>query len=241
MLLKVEIIHEDPHIIVCVKPPKVPSQSDPSGDPDMLSVLKAYLDKANPENPNKYLSIVHRLDRPVGGLMVFAKTKPAAASLSKQIQERSFKKRYLAVTCGILSPSNGKLENHLKRLSTINLSKVVSSEHQQGKRAVLTYKTHSSLEYSEFGPLALVEIELETGRHHQIRVQLSHAGCAIWGDNKYNKTFVKQKSWTQIALWACGLSFVHPHSKRPVNYHVLPYNVIPFSLLSTLPSDALLE
>lgn len=230
--MEIKIIHEDKHIIVAEKPPKVPSQRDKSGDPDMLSILKEHLKKNYPSAKNPYIGLIHRLDRPVGGLMVFAKTKEANKWLSEEIRDKGFGKEYYAVVCGKPQREEGELRNYLLRNGRINMSKVVNKETKNSKEAILEYKLIESVNTEEYGKLSLVKIILKTGRHHQIRVQFSNADLPLWGDNKYNRTFVKMKGWTQIALWAYGLSFKHPKEKKLCKYESKPHKEYPFNLFN---------
>lgn len=226
----IKIIYEDPQIIVAEKPPKVPSQQDKSLDMDMLTYLKDHLQEQYPKAKEPYLGLIHRLDRPVGGVMVFAKTKEANAFLSEQIREKQMKKEYYAVICGKPETSTGELRNYLKRLRTINMSKVVQEKSRNVKEAILEYDVLNQVETEEFGVLSLVKIRLKTGRHHQIRVQFSHANLPLWGDTKYNKAFTKRRGWSQIALWAANLSFKHPTEKKMVTFESRPGEQYPFDL-----------
>lgn len=229
MDIQVNIIYEDAQVIVCEKPPKVPSQGDSTGDKDMLTILTEHLQKQY-KIKNPYIGLVHRLDRPVGGVMVFAKTKEANASLSKQIKDKSIKKKYLAVVSGKPLEEFGELRDFLYKQARLNMSKVVPPGTKDSKEAILNYRLLKTVDDEKYGQLSLLEIELKTGRHHQIRVQLSHAGFGIWGDNKYNKSFVRNKEWTQIALWSHQLSFFHPKTKIIGTYNSNPSDIFPFSL-----------
>ena len=228
-MTELKVLFEDKHLIVVIKPPTIGSQSDKNKDEDMSSILKDYLLKKNPSLKDAYLGIVHRLDRPVGGLMVFAKTEFANAKLSEEIRLKKFNKIYYTVVCGKPSKNEEELEDYLIQLRRINMSKVSLAENKNAKRAQLSYELLANLNSEEFGELSLLKVELKTGRHHQIRVQLANAGIPIWGDNKYNKTFVKKKTWTQIALWATKLSFKHPKEGKVLEFEVKPED-FPFSL-----------
>ena len=173
--------------------------------------------------------MVHRLDRPVGGVMVYAKTEKANSFLSREISARNLYKEYLVVVCGKPFETQGELRNHLKKLRTINMSKVVDDKTHGSKEAILQYSVLDTIDTEEYGVLTLLKIILKTGRHHQIRVQLSHAGFPIWGDNKYNKTFVKKKEWTQISLWAYKIEFKHPNTKEYMSFTSLPYKEFPWN------------
>ncbi len=228
--MKSTIVYEDNHIIVSQKPPKVPSQSDKTKDIDMLSMMKEHLKIAYPKAKNPYIGLVHRLDRPVGGLMIFAKTKEANANLSEQIRNKNLKKEYYAVVCGKPREEKGVLKDYLLKIAKLNMSKVVSKENKNGKEAILEYELIESIDTAEYGILSLVKINLKTGRHHQIRVQFSSVELPLWGDNKYNKRFVKMKGWTQIALWATSVEFTHPKDKKTCKFELKPHEEYPFSL-----------
>lgn len=229
--MNLNIIYEDNHIIVVEKPPKVPSQSDPSGDKDMLTMIKEHLVEQYPQTKNPYIAIVHRLDRPVGGIMVFPKTKFACSELNKQIQNKEIKKTYYCVTCGCPDEEEGTLVNFLKKQRINNMSKVVENKTPASKEAILDYKVIDKKDVESEGELALIKVNLITGRHHQIRLQFSHIGSPLWGDTKYNGEFGrgKRRGWTQIALFAGGLSFKHPKTKKQMNFDIEIPNEIPFN------------
>ncbi len=212
---KFKILYEDNHIIVVEKKPNIPSQSDKTGDIDMLTLVKDYIKEKYKKPGNVYLGLVHRLDRPVGGIMIFAKTSKAASRLSNQVREKIFKKKYLAVVDGKFEKNQGTLEDYLYKDERHNMSKVVKKEKKNSKLAKLDYKV---LKYNQVKDLSLVEINLHTGRHHQIRVQLSNFGHSIFGDQKYG-TRGKGK---QIALWAYELTIIHPVTKEELTFKDLP-------------------
>lgn len=227
--MDINILYEDNFIIVAEKPPKMPSQGDKSNDLDLYSILKNNLSKKhNIKNP--YLAIINRLDRPVGGAILFAKTKPAAAYLSKEIQNKSVNKSYLTVVCGIPTDKKGILIDKLVKIGAKNLS--IVKDTKNAKEAILEYSLLETIETEEYGPLSLLEIDLKTGRHHQIRVQLSHHNMPIWGDTKYNKNFSNRSKWVQIALWANKLSFKHPKTKDLQYFVSKPYNEFPWNLFN---------
>lgn len=213
--MNIKVIYEDNHIIVVEKKPNIPSQSDKTEDPDMLTIIKQYIKGKYRKPGNVYLGLIHRLDRPVGGVMIFAKTSKAAARLSEQVREKIFQKRYLAVVDGKLDKEAGILENYLYKDARNNISKVVSKEKKNSKLAKLDYKV---LKYNEIKNLSLLEINLHTGRHHQIRVQLSNFGHSIFGDQKYGTRGTNK----QIALWAYKLSIIHPITKEKMIFEDLP-------------------
>ena len=210
-----DILYEDNHVIVVKKEPNIPSQADKTEDIDMLTIIKEYLKEKYNKPGNVYLGLVHRLDRPVGGVMVFAKTSKAASRLSNQVREKIFKKKYLAVVDGKFETSNGILEDYLYKDERNNISKVVNKDKKNSKIAKLEYEV---LTYNQVKDLSLVKINLYTGRHHQIRVQLAHAGHSIFGDQKYG-TRGKGK---QIALWAYELTIQHPITKQKLTFKCLP-------------------
>ena len=159
--------------------------------------------------------MVHRLDRPVGGVMVFAKTSKAASRLSEQVRTKSLKKIYLAVVDGKVEKAKGILEDYLYKDERNNISKVVNATKKNAKLAKLDYEV---LKYNEVKDLSLLKVNLHTGRHHQIRVQLSNFGHSIFGDQKYG-TRGKGK---QIALWAYSLTIIHPTTKQEMTFEDLP-------------------
>ena len=211
-----KILYEDNHIIVVVKPVNVPVQADETGDLDLLTDLKAYIKQKYSKPGEVFLGLVHRLDRPVGGVMVFARTSKAASRLQPQFADKNgsgAKKRYAAVTCGN-PPFSEKLEDFLLKNESERKSAVVPENTEGAKKASLYFERVTSKD-----GLSLLDIELHTGRHHQIRVQLSHAGFPIWGDQKYNPTAVPGQ---QIALFAYSLSFEHPTTRERMTFTAVP-------------------
>lgn len=205
--MKINIIYEDNHLLVVEKPINIPVQEDSSKDKDLLTILKEYLKDKYNKPGNVYLGLVHRLDRPVGGIMVFAKTSKAASRLSNQIRENKFIKIYNAIVCGNIN-ENGKLEDYLLKDTKTNIVKI----DKNGKKAILYYK-----KLNEKDNLSLVEIKLETGRSHQIRVQMSNYGYPLYGDQKYNKKAIVHE---QIALFAKKLSFYHPITNELLTFEL---------------------
>ena len=212
---KLKVIYEDNHIIVVEKTPNIPSQADKTGDVDMLSIVKQYIKEKYNKPGNVYLGLVHRLDRPVGGVMVFAKTSKAAGRLSEQVRDKVFKKKYLTVVDGKIENKVGTLEDYLYKDERNNISRVVNKDKKNAKLAKLDYEV---LAYNVVKDLTLLKINLHTGRHHQIRVQLANFGHSIFGDQKYG-TRGKGK---QIALWAYELTIKHPISKEEMTFRDLP-------------------
>lgn len=204
---KIKILYEDNHIIVVVKPVNILVQADITKDVDMLTLIKKYLKEKYNKPGNVYLGLVHRLDRPVGGVMVLAKTSKAAARLSEMIRNSSFKKTYLAVVCGNLK-GNGEFVDNI-----VNDEFKVSID-TSGKLSKLKYQVVASAQN-----LSLVKINLITGRKHQIRAQFAYHGYPLWGDQKYNDN---AHSGEQIALWAVNIKFKHPVRDEIMNFTSLP-------------------
>jgi len=208
--MRLNILHEDDSILVCVKPYGVPSQSDKTNSEDMISMLKLRIFERENRNEEPYLAAIHRLDRPVGGIMVFAKTKEAAANLSKQSEGGEMIKYYQAILTGELPNEEGVLKDYLLHDKQSNITKVVDKDTPDAKYAELAYEVLDVME-TDKGILSYVLITLVTGRHHQIRVQMANRKCGIWGDTKYNPKFQKvKKQYQQIGLHASRLEFTHP-------------------------------
>jgi len=221
--LRVKILYEDNHLLVVEKPENMLSQSDDTGDPDMLTILKEDIKKRYNKPGNVYLGLVHRLDRPVGGVMVFAKTSKAAARLSDQIRKRDFKKTYLAVVHGTPVSKYAVLEHYLVKDSSLNTVRVVPSTNDESKKAVLEYEVLESTD-----GLSFVRINLHTGRPHQIRVQFSAVGHPLYGDQKYGATV--NKPGQQIALWSASITCEHPTLKEEMTFTSLPPDAYPWNL-----------
>lgn len=217
---KPEILYQDQDIIVCVKPQGMPVQNDKSRDLSLLNDLKNESSRRDKQVPELY--VVHRLDRPVGGVMVFAKTKDAAANLSGQIQKGMFEKYYQAVLTGHLPEEQGTLSDHLLKDGRTNTSKVVPPGTKGAKLAELEYEVLDIIETDQ-GEFTYVLIHLLTGRHHQIRVQFANANAGIWGDTKYNKKFQNTKrKYLQIGLYATKISFLHPVTGERLSFKTEP-------------------
>lgn len=213
----INIIYEDNHLLVVEKPINIPTQEDNTKDKDLLTILKEYIKEKYNKPGNVYLGLVHRLDRPVGGIMVFARTSKAAARLSEQVRNKTFKKTYNAVVIGNIN-KEGKLKDYLLKDEKKNIVKV----DKNGKEAILNFK---KLDFKN--NMSLVEINLETGRSHQIRVQMSHYGYPIFGDQKYNKT---SKVGEQIALFAKKIEFIHPTTNELLTFELDLPNRYPFTI-----------
>lgn len=184
----------------------------------MLTLVKKYIKEKYNKPGEVYLGLVHRLDRPVGGVMVFARTSKAAARLSEQVRSKVFKKAYLTIVDGKMEPASGSLEDYLVKNERNNLSRVTGKETKNAKLAKLDYET---IKYDEELNLSVLKIDLHTGRHHQIRVQLSSRGHSIYADQKYGT----RGRGKQICLWAYSLSLLHPITKQEMTFEVLPQNI----------------
>ncbi len=222
--MNLNILYEDKHIIVCEKLAKVPSQSDKTNDLDMVNIVKNHIFENTKEN-DPYVGIINRLDRGVGGIVLFAKTPSAAKILSEQMQNKTIKKYYKAVLTGKLENAEDKLIDYLVKDARANLSKISIKENKQSKKAELIYnivnQSKAKLKDLEI-EVFLVEIELITGRHHQIRVQMANQGAGIWGDTKYNELFKDVKGWVEIGLFAYILEFDHPKTKKKLTFEIEP-------------------
>jgi 23S rRNA pseudouridine1911/1915/1917 synthase len=211
----IPILYEDNHVIVVVKPVNVPTQEDDSHDPDLLTLIKQDLKVRYQKPGSVYLGLVHRLDRPVGGVMVFAKTSKAASRLSDSVRTRTFLKRYLTVIHGTPRETQATLRHHLLKDTKTNMVSVVSSTTAGAKEAILQYAVIGRRE-----GVSLVSVELHTGRSHQIRVQFAAIGCPLVGDQRYGAHLAK--SGQQIALWSTELGFDHPTTKEVLNFNSEP-------------------
>ena len=210
-----KVIYEDNHIIVVEKMVNIPSQADKTEDVDMLSIIKSYLKEKYNKPGNVYLGLVHRLDRPVGGVMVFAKTSKAASRLSEQVRNKTFKKEYLVICNGKMEKEKDTLVDYLWKDEKKNTSYVVKPTKKNAKQAILDYEV---LKYDKAQKLSLLKMNLHTGRHHQIRVQLSSRMHAIYGDNKYHG----RGAGTGICLWAYKLTLEHPITKQEMTFVDFP-------------------
>ncbi len=207
------ILYEDSQIIVCRKPAGLPVQSARISVPDMVSLLKNHLADTSGKNRRgrePYLAVIHRLDQPVEGLLVFAKTPAAAKDLNRQLTASGFGKYYHAVVNGIPEPREGTLENYLVKDGRSNTSRICEKDTSGAKHARLHYRVREI--YDSSAPVtSLVEIQLDTGRHHQIRVQMAHLGCPLVGDRKYG---AQRNSAEPLRLCAYRLEFRHPASGK---------------------------
>lgn len=225
-----QILYEDPHIIVPVKPVGMEAQSSHSFAPDMVSELRKHINKLSTTSSTgraePYVGVIHRLDKPVGGVMVYAKTQKAAAALSKQVREGNLKKTYCAILCGKPVDSVGKYTDFLRKDGKNNYSQIVDKSVDESKRAELSYKILET-RIVDGQELSLAEIQLHTGRHHQIRVQFAGHGTPLLGDTKYgknrqNKTFQSNS----LALWSMELTFFHPETGEAVTFSAKPSELL---------------
>lgn len=214
MLQKEDILFEDNHIIVVRKPQNIPTQADITGDEDMLTLVKEYIKQTYHKPGNVYVGLVHRLDRPTGGVMVFAKTSKAAARLSEQLKTDAFQKTYFAVVEKAPRERAGRLEHYLKKDEKENKVVIVPMLTEGAKKAVLNYKV-----LEEAQGYSLVQIQLITGRSHQARVQMASLKTPIFGDAKYGK---HAKSTNNLNLFAVELRFEHPVQKTQMVFRAYP-------------------
>lgn len=251
-IAKPTILFEDEAIIVCVKPSGIASQSAKSFQPDMTDILRQHIVTATGIKGEPYIGVIHRLDQPVGGVMVYAKTPTAAAFLSKQTAEHSMCKKYYAVLLGNMPDSEGTLTDYLLKDGKSNTSAVVTEATKDAKKAVLDYRiletisldsikvptakvslafANASAPSTDKMLLSLADIALHTGRHHQIRVQLANAGCPLIDDNKYNKKQTKRMA--TLGLFSYSLTFIHPLTKKEVSFEYAP-DYAPFTWFSAV-------
>lgn len=217
----VAILHEDNSVLVVVKPQNLPSQADSSGDLDLLTMLKGYIKQKYSKPGNVYLGLVHRLDRPTGGVMVFAKNSKSAARLSQQIAQGEMTKCYLATVVGCPNESSATLVHYLKKNALTNNVYVATFGDHDAKRAELSYKVLQSNQN-----ISLLEVRLATGRSHQIRVQTAAIGNPVFGDVRYGGNITKGSN---LALWAYRLEFDHPVSGEHMTFVAYPPQTLPWT------------
>lgn len=219
---KIKILYEDNHLLVVEKPVNIPVQKDSTNDIDLLTALKDDIKVRYNKPGNVYLGLVHRLDRPVGGAMVFAKTSKAASRLSDQVRTRGLNKTYYAVVHGEVKEKRGRLEDYLLKDEKTNMVSVVSPDVEGAKQAVLDYEVIDTARV-----YTLVKINLHTGRSHQIRVQFSNIGHPLYGDQRYGRSV--NKVGQQIALWSCGIVLKHPTTKEELSFKCNPPDLEPWN------------
>ncbi len=225
--MQTKIIYEDKHVLVCHKPTGLAVQSGKIGQLDMVSELKKYLVDADKQGGAKtsapYLGVVHRLDQPVEGLLVFAKTKESAAKLTAQLRKGTLNKQYYAVVCGQPVKESGELVDDL--IKEGNVARVVTEGYPEAKRAVLQYQLLKTVE-KDSQIVSLLDIHIETGRFHQIRVQMAHAKLPLLGDAKYGSEASMALSHNlqirNAALFAYKLDFTHPTSGKKLFFAIKP-------------------
>ncbi len=219
--MKLNILYEDGEILVVEKPVGMESQSSKSFEPDMVSEVKKHINMLSPEKREPYVGVIHRLDKPVGGIMVYAKTRSAASSLSKQVSDHQMEKIYYAVVCGKPVENSGTYVDYLWKDGKNNCSKIVDKGIKGAKPAELKYRVVDIRKEAE-EEYCLMEIRLKTGRHHQIRVQMAGHGTPLWGDRKYNPHFRNAAAGGNVALFAYSLAFFHPITKKKLKYSIKP-------------------
>ena len=220
------VLYEDNHVIVVLKPQNVPSCEDETKDKDLLTVIKEHIKEKENKQGNVYVGLVHRLDRPTGGVMVYAKSSKSAARLSEQMQNGDFEKKYAAVLAGELKTKRATLTNYLKKNPINNMVYVCPPVTEGAKFAELEYDV-----LEEKSGLTLALIKLHTGRSHQIRVQMANVGAPVYGDMRYGGEKAKKG---KLALWAVSLSFTHPVSKERLCFKIQPpADLIPWKYFDT--------
>mgnify|MGYP002511394888 CR=1 FL=1 len=234
-----EIFYEDKEIIVVKKPVGMESQASHFFAPDLVSEIRKHINRLSTGKGEPYVGVIHRLDKPVGGIMVYAKTKKAAGILSAQVQSREMQKMYMAVVCGKPVDNVDNFVDYLLKDCGGNMSRIVEKGINGGKRAELSYQAVETLEEEGMPLLTLVKIRLVTGRHHQIRVQFAGHGLPLWGDSRYNPEFACVNglgledrtakdhrpfglSRPAIALSACELTLIHPSTKKQMHFQMEP-------------------
>lgn len=219
----VKVIYEDNHLLVVEKPVNILSQGDDTNDKDMVNLLKQYVKEKYNKPGNVYIGLVHRLDRPVGGAMVFAKTSKAASRLSEQVRNKTFKKTYRAVLHGTMAKENDTLKDYLYKNKKTNMVSVVNKSHKEAKNAELSYETLDKKD-----GFSLVEIDLKTGRSHQIRVQFASRRHPLFGDQRYGQHV--NKVGQQISLWSYKIEIEHPTTKEKMEFVCEPPKEYPWDL-----------
>lgn len=216
-----KVLYEDDQIIVVEKPVGIESQSSRGFEPDMVSEVKKHINRLSPKKGEPYVGVIHRLDKPVGGILVYAKTKEAASALSKQVSGHQTGKKYLAVVCGKPVDNFGTYVDYLWKDGKNNVSKIVDMGIKDAKRAELSYRVLEE-HFLENSTFCLVEIDLRTGRHHQIRVQFAGHGTPLLGDKKYAPDGLSITGQRNVALCAWKLSFFHPKTGERMEFTVMP-------------------
>ena len=220
------VLYEDNHVIVVLKPQNVPSCEDETKDKDLLTVIKEHIKERENKQGNVYVGLVHRLDRPTGGVMVYAKSSKAAARLSEQMKTGDFEKKYAAVLTGTPREKDATLTNYLKKNPINNMVYVCPQGTEGAKFAELEYNI-----LEEKNGLSLALVKLHTGRSHQIRVQMANIGTPVYGDMRYGGEKAKKG---KLALWAVSLSFTPPVSKERMCFKIQPpADILPWKYFDT--------
>ena len=209
-----QILYEDNHILVVLKPQMTACCPDESKDDNLFDQIKNYIKITYNKPGNVYLGLVHRLDRPTGGVMVYAKTSKAAARLTEGLQAGEFEKKYLTVLCGAPDTERGILSNYLRKNTVNNMVYICTPTEDGAKYAELDYKV-----VEDKGKYSLVEVRLHTGRTHQIRVQMAGISHPVYGDMRYGGALAQKG---KLALWAYSLSFLHPTTKERLKFIAFP-------------------
>ncbi len=221
-----EILYEDNHIVVAEKPQNMIIAGDKTGDESMFDILKEYIRVKYNKPGEAYLGLVHRLDRPAGGLAVFARTSKAASRLAEQLKTNDLKRTYYCVVRGVPKNTSDRLVDYLKKNEDKNTVTVVPPAEEGAKKAILNYRLLETVE-TKSGPLSLLQVRLETGRSHQIRVQMAHMGCPLWGDQRYGADV--NKKGQQLALYAVKLRLIHPTKKESMQFICYPPETAPWT------------
>lgn len=219
MTKELKILYQDNHLLIVVKPPGVPTQGDSSGDPSLLDIAKDYIKKRYNKPGDVYIGMVHRLDRPTGGVVALGRTSKAASRLSDQFRQRRVKKTYLAACHGMPKEKRAKLVHYLKKLPGVNRMVVLDKEKNGSQRAELSYRV---LGPSPDGKLALLEVEPLTGRQHQIRAQLARIDHPLLFDVKYSNRRGDHGIVPAIGLWAYRLQLAHPTTGKMMTFTAAP-------------------
>lgn len=222
--MNLNVLYEDNHLLVVEKPRNMPVQEDASQDPDLLNAAKDYLVEKYNKPGEAFLGLVHRIDRPVGGVILFGKTSKGASRISNEIRLNRFDRKYYTVVRGVPEEKNGTLIDYLLKDTKTNISSVVKSKVPDSKKAKLDYEI---LQVDEQQNLSLLAIKLHTGRSHQIRVQLAHMGYPIYGDQKYGQHI--NQPGEQIALWAYELAVKHPTKDEIITVSCMPPHEYPWT------------
>ena len=232
---KLDVVYEDEYMIACVKPYGVPAQPDKTYGVDMVTMVKEYLYENSDSDEEPYVAVINRLDRPVGGIILFAKDEETAAKLSDMVQDREISKYYQVVVSGFLDEPEGEMSDWIFHDKKTNISKIVPKGTKGAKKAELFYEVRDELDTDE-GPISYLLVELITGRHHQIRCQMASHGVPVWGDTKYGagqkktiKNNSKKKSngsksgeGYEIGLYSTRIEFTHPVTGEDVFLHREP-------------------